>query len=407
MHIAILSPSDKSFISKFLPNIDITNLPDGYFGAPFIGTIITELISLNHRVTAITTTKAQNGDYEVRKYGQGNFTWIVIPSRPHSIRWNDKKVGRILDFYALERKSMVNCITEIHPDIVHAHWSYEFAGAAVNSGFPNLVTVHDNAFQVLRYFKNIYRFGRLIMSEQILKKVQFASTVSPYMLAYAQRKCKTVKIIPNPTLISASISNIESLIKIKSESLLSPRILMINNGWDARKNGMSGLVAFQQLQKVIPEATLHLLGSGTEDNGLAYKDAGKLGLKNIIFHGPVAHQQLIMEIQAAHLLLHSSLEESFGVVLIEAMSFGLPAIGGVNSGAVPWVLNDSRLLVDVSNPGEIKDKLIEILTNEALYKEIAIKGYQNVVARFSVKEVVNQYLDYYRNIITVWPKNKF
>lgn len=404
MHIAILSPSDKSFISKFLPNIDTAILPEGYFGAPFIGTIIEEFLSLNHHVTAITTTKAQNGDYEVKKYNDGNFTWIVIPSRPHSIRWNGKKVGRIVDFYDLEKKNMEKCIKEISPDIVHAHWAYEFAGTAVKSGFPNLVTVHDNAFQVLRYFKNIYRFGRLVMSEQILNKVEFASTVSPYMLAYTQRKCKAVRVIPNPTLISASISDIETLIKLKLESLLNPRILMINNGWDVLKNGMSGLLAFQQLQKRIPTATLHLLGSGTEVNGLAYKDVVKLGLGNVFFHGPVSHQKLIAEIKAAHLLLHPSLEESFGVVLIEAMSFGLPAIGGNNSGAVPWVLNDGRLLVDISRPDKIKDKLLELLTNEALYKEIALKGYQNVITRFSSKEVVKQYLDYYQNIIANWQK---
>lgn len=402
MHIAILSPSDRSFISKFLPNIDADILPEGYFGAPFIGTIIEELLSLNHRVTAITTTKAKNEDYEVKKYNNGNFTWIVVPSRPHSIRNNGRKMGRIVDFYSLERKSIVKSIKEICPDIVHAHWSYEFAGAAIKSGFPYLVTIHDNAFQVFRYFKNGYRFGRLLMSEQILKKVKFASTVSPYMLAYAQKRCRSVKIVPNPTVISAGISNVELLINEKLESLSAPRILMINNGWDARKNGLSGLQAFAQLHKIMPNATLHLLGNGTEINGLAFKDVQNIGLKNVVFNGAVSHKKLIEEIKLAHLLLHPSLEESFGVVLIEAMSFGLPAIGGNDSGAVPWVLNDARLLVDVSKPTQIKDRLSEILNDKTLYKEIAIKGYQNVVTRFSSEKVVKEFLDYYENIIANW-----
>jgi glycosyltransferase involved in cell wall biosynthesis len=264
------------------------------------------------------------------------------------------------------------------------------------------VTVHDNAFQIFRYFKNMYRFGRLLMSEQILKKVKFASTVSPYMLAYAQKRCKSVKIVPNPTVISAGISNVESLINEKLESLSAPRILMINNGWDARKNGLSGLQAFAQLHKIMPNATLHLLGNGTEINGLAFKDAQNIGLKNVVFNGAVSHKKLIEEIKMAHLLLHPSLEESFGVVLIEAMSFGLPAIGGNDSGAVPWVLNDNRLLVDVSSPNQIKDRLSEILNDKTLYKEIAIKGYQNVVSRFSSEKVVKEFLDYYENIMDNW-----
>ena len=55
MHIAILAPSDRSFISNFLPNQDVNDLPIGYSGAPFIGTLIAELLNKNHRVTAITT----------------------------------------------------------------------------------------------------------------------------------------------------------------------------------------------------------------------------------------------------------------------------------------------------------------------------------------------------------------
>jgi glycosyltransferase involved in cell wall biosynthesis len=404
MKIVLLAPTHKSFISRFLPDVNADDLPEGYYGAPFIGVIITELLALGHEVIAITTSVSIDNGYTVKEFSADGFKWIVIPARKHAIRFNAIKLGRILDLYKLERKLMNEVVSEINPDFIHAHWSYEFAGVAIKSGFPYLVTVHDNAFKVFRYFKNIYRFGRLIMSEQILKKAEFASTVSPYMLAYSQRKCKEVRVIPNPTLISASISDIETLIRLKLESLSNPRILMINNGWDTRKNGLCGLLAFQQLQKRLPTATLHLLGSGTEVNGLAYKDVMKLGLGNVVFHGSVSHEKLVAEIKTAHLLLHPSLEESFGVALIEAMSFGLPAIGGNNSGAVPWVLNDERLLVDISRPDKIKDKLLELLTNESLYKEMAFKGYQNVITRFSSKEVVKQYLDYYQNIIAKWQK---
>ena len=44
MHIVILAPSDRSFITKFLPAYDLNKLPIGYQGAPFIGNIISELL---------------------------------------------------------------------------------------------------------------------------------------------------------------------------------------------------------------------------------------------------------------------------------------------------------------------------------------------------------------------------
>ncbi|MGQ7945105.1 glycosyltransferase family 4 protein [Flavobacterium sp. WC2509] len=399
MHIAILAPSHQSFIVKFLPGHNINQLPEGVLTAPFIGTIIEELLLKNHIVTAITTTVALDGDYKIKRFKSGNFEWIVVPYRPRSVRFNGKKIGRILDLYDLEQRNMAKCIKEVSPDIVHAHWSYEYAGAAVQSGFPHLITIHDNAYRVFWFFKKMFWFGRLIMSELILNKVEFASTVSSYMLPYVQKRCKSVKIIPNPTIVSQNISEIESTILIKLESLSNPRIIMINNGWDVRKNGKAGLLAFQQLQKKIPDATLHLFGNGSELDGIAYQEASNLGLQNVSFYGLVGHQHLKEELKKAHLLLHPSLEESFGVILIEAMSFGIPAIGGIRSGAVPWVLNDTRLLVDVSNPKEIGDKLQELLTNVALYKQIAMVGFDNVLSRFSSESVVESYIKYYNEIL--------
>ncbi len=402
MHIAILAPSHRSFIINFLPDQDVNKLPLGNSSAPFIGTTITELLSQGHQVTAITTSRALNNHDTVKEYSFGDFKWVVVPQRHHSFRMNGKKPGYILDFFAHEQNQMVGYITDIKPDFVHAHWSYEFAGAAIKSGFPCLVTVHDNALQVLRFFKNLYRLGRLLMSEHLLKQVRFASTVSPYMLPYTERRCQSARVIPNPVLIDLTASEIDAAVLIKSQTLNAPRLIMINNGWNALKNGWCALLAFKQVQQQFPEATLHLFGDGSEANGLANQDAVKLDLRNVIYHGSVPHDQLINELKKAHILIHPALEESFGVVLIEAMSCGVPVIGGMYSGAVPWVINDKRLLVDVTKSEQIKSKLIELLTDLEAYRQVSTQAYANVLTRFSSKSVVNNYLTYYDEILNAW-----
>lgn len=402
MHIAILAPSDRSFISQFLPNQELANLPIGYSGAPFIGVLIAELLSQNHQVTAITTSAGIDIDYEVKVYSFGDFTWMVVPQRPYSFRMNGNKLGYMLDFFADERKLMANCIRKTSPDFVHAHWSYEFAGAALKSGFPCLVTVHDDANKVLRFFKNLYRFGRLLMAEFNLNQVRFASTVSPYMLAYTENRCKSVKVISNPVLINASAAEVAASVLIKCQTLTTPRLIMINNGWDGHKNGMSALLAFKQLQLQLPHATLHLFGNGSELNGLANHEALQLGLSNVTYYGAVPHSQLMEEIKQAHVLIHPSLEESFGVVLIEAMSCGVPVIGGINSGAVPWVVNDERLLVDVRKPEQIVKKTLALLSNSTSYQQISNQAYDNALTRFSSKSVMDAYLSYYHEILHAW-----
>ena len=402
MHIAILSPSNKFSINQFLPNQGLASLPNGYSGAPFISMLIAEFLGQNHQVTVITTSIALNDNYEIKTYNFGKFSWIVVPRRPHSFRMNGNKIGYMFDFFTYEQQLMINCIREITPDFIHAHWSYEFAGVAIKSGIPCLVTVHDNANKILSFFKNFYRFGRLLMAEYYLNRVRFASTVSPYMQAYTEKRCKVVKVIPNPVLIRASAAEVAASLLIKSQTLTAPRLIMINNGWNACKNGRSALLAFKQLQHQLPNATLHLFGDGSELNGLANQEALSLNLSNVTYHGIVPHNQIIEEIRQAHVLIHPALEESFGVVLIEAMSFGVPAIGGLYSGAVPWVINDERLLVDVSKPEKIVQKTLALLSNKNLYQEISNRSYINVSTRFSSKLVTDAYLNYYNEIIRAW-----
>jgi len=401
MHIAILGPTHKSFISSFLPNINSDTLPEGILSAPFIGTIIEELLLNKHTVTAITCAPAENNDYSVKRFKSNNFEWIVVPTRRHSVRFNGNKIGRILDFYRLERRNMIRCIKDVNPDIVHAHWSYEYAGASLSSGYPHLVTIHDNAIKVLSFFKNFYRFCRLLMSEIYLRRAKHVSTVSPYMLLYAKKRCENTRIIPNPTAIDTNNLYINSLIDLKLISLRTPRVIMINNGWDNRKNGINGLLAFQLLKKAFPQASLHLFGQGCEVGGAAHQDANLIGLYDVNYYGLVPHKILKEELNKAHLLLHPSLEESFGVILIEAMAVGIPAIGGIKSGAVPWVLDNDLLLVDVTNVSSIALKMENLLSSSSIYKEIAVASYQNVLYRFSASAVVKQYMRYYEEIINI------
>ena len=399
MHIAILAPSHRSFIKDFLLNHKFNDLPEGYFGAPFIGTIISELLKLGHTVSAITTSTSINNDYSSFKFVNGDFAWIVIPSRPRSFGFNGMKLGRIVDFYSFEQTAILKELLVIKPDIIHAHWTYEFSGAAIKSGIPFLVTVHDNAYIVLSYFKNFYRFFRLLMSEKNFKKIKYASTPSPYMLKYVRKRSDIVKIIPNPVKISHNELEINCLISSKMDSIFNPKIIMIFNGWDERKNGKNALQAFKILLEWIPNAQLNLFGSGTEMFGPAYNDAELLNVEKVIFNGICSHDFIINSIKESHILLHSSLEESFGVVLIEAMSLGVPTIGGKNSGAVPWVIKDDNLVVDVKIPKEMAVKMFEILSNVELYRISAMSGYLNVFNRFSSAIVVNKYIQFYKEII--------
>jgi hypothetical protein len=45
--------------------------------------------------------------------------------------------------------------------------------------------------------------------------------------------------------------------------------------------------------------------------------------------------------------------------------------------------------------------MFDILTDKNVYEKLALTGYLNVASRFSSKMVVNEYLDYYKEIMLV------
>lgn len=402
MKIAIVAPSHKSFIAELLPNYSFDILPNGYAGATFVGTIIKELLERGHEVIAVTTSVCVGDNYEVKVFKHNNFSWYVVPERPYSIKFNGKKPGRIVDLFAFEIRLMSEILINLKPDFIHSFWSYEFTAAAKNSNLPFLATIEDNAFVILKYLKNPYRFGRLIMSERILKDIRFLSTVSPYMVEYCKRKGAIVKVIPNPTPIVNDIAAIQLFIQNRINIFPKFKIVMINNGWELRKNGKCGLLAFQQLLIKYPDATLHLFGSGSEEGGAAAADANSIHLKNVYFHGMVPKDVIFSHLKEAHLFLHPALEESFGVVLIEAMALGVPAIGGEKSGGVPWVIDDQDLLVDVFDHKKISEKLINILSDKKLYHQKSVSAFTKAESKYSGKIIVDSFTNYYNEILQQW-----
>ena len=111
--------------------------------------------------------------------------------------------------------------------------------------------------------------------------------------------------------------------------------------------------------------------------------------------------EILVFLEQTALLLHPALEECCPLTLIEAMSCGVPVIGGKNSGGVPWVLDDGNagLLADVSDPQNIAEKILSLLTNKELYTELSNKSLQRVQQLFTQSSVASAYEEIYKKIL--------
>lgn len=306
---------------------------------------------------------------------------------------------RQIDFFRAEAKQIQKMILADPPDIVHAHWTYEFALGALWSKIPTVITVRDWAPVVLNSMRNNYRLVRLLMNNWVFRSTRNFISNSHYIQKLIEKKYSYVTpVIPNPINIKLFDAN-----KSKEPGGNGkPTIISINNGFDSRKNVTRLIRAFVEIEKSIPEARLILIGGGYEADGMAAQWAKKNGCfsENIEFMGPQEYERAMEVLAKATIMVHPSIEESFGNVLVEAMCLDVPVIGGKDSGAVPWVLDFGRagVLVDVNNHQEIATHAIELINNSAKRSEFVEAGRAYAFEKFHPEKVANEHLKIYKEI---------
>jgi len=399
MHIGIAAPVETSSILDLL-GASAARAPAGYSGAPIIGVLARALIAKGHQVSLYTTDNSLLPKQSEPLVVQGDdITVFYCPSRLRSFTLQNGRIGRMADFFRLERQGLVYAIQQDAPDVVHAHWSYEFAWAAMEAKLPYILTFHDAPRQVLKFMPNLYRLGRYLMAKRVTKSKEIKTTVSPYMQQELMdwAGCST-ELVPNPIedawFLAAQAPS--------KRDLRKPKIAMVINGWSTLKNPEPPIRAFSRIRAFISTSELHVFGSDFGSNELAQQWCEERGLsENIVFHGRVSYTELRRKLSDMTLLVHPSLEESFGMTLAEAMALALPVVAGEYSGALPWVCDGGKAgaLVDVLDEKAIADAVLNLLSNPVKYIEIAQYAQQSAKARFSSLSVADAYEKYYLQAI--------
>jgi glycosyltransferase involved in cell wall biosynthesis len=303
---------------------------------------------------------------------------------------------RMVTFQFGEIRSITGMISADKPDVIHAQWSYEFAAAAINSGLPHIITVRDWAPKILFHTRHPYRLIRLFLSFLVFSKGDYFVANSPYIhrkLVFLKRRL--FPFIPNGIsdhflLQAEKVFNNEKLV-----------IVAINNGADGGKNVRKLIEGFSLLSADHTDIYLKLVGSGQEPYSKLWRWASdnKL-LDNVEFLGPIKFDSVLNELDKSDLMVHPSLEESFGNIIVEAMCRGVPVIAGRESGAVPWVVADAGLLVDVSSAKSIAEAIRLFYQNRDLLNRYSKAGFENVKSRFTLSAITESYTCYYSKIIS-------
>jgi L-malate glycosyltransferase len=397
LHIGIAGPIATRDVACWLDHPE--RLPSEMQASTLLATLIGELLSRGHRVSAFSLdpSLAPRVDSTVCDSG-GRFTMYCAPIRRRSMRTELGVRGRILDLYGLERAALVAAMQKASPDVIHAHWQYEYGWAAIDSGLPHVVSCHDAPWRVLRLMPNIYRFGRLLMARHVLGRARVVTAVSPYLAeAVSSMTRASIEVVPNALACASPLTSRQPRrVPLPSRAA---HVLMILSGWGKLKNAESGLMAMQRLQQLRPETQCHLVGPDFAPGQAGERWIAANGLaRNFHQHGKLTAVEVQSLLERMDLLIHPSLEESFGMTVAEAMSHGIPVVAGARSGGVPWVTGDGAAgrLVNIRSAVQISDAALALLDSPTDYRRCSEQGLARAHDVFSARVVADAYEALYR-----------
>ena len=161
----------------------------------------------------------------------------------------------------------------------------------------------------------------------------------------------------------------------------TPRLLFVGNDFE-RKGGRLLLDAFTEVRRSVPEATLTLVG----DRPQVVLPAGVRALGHIDDRRRLAQ---IYRTSTAFTL--PSYFEPYGLVLLEAMAFGLPVVVTRTCG-IPDIVRDGvdGLLLDVGDRAALVETLTAVLTDPGRAASMGAAGRRRAEQDFGWDQVVER-----------------
>jgi glycosyltransferase involved in cell wall biosynthesis len=161
-----------------------------------------------------------------------------------------------------------------------------------------------------------------------------------------------------------------------------------------RKNIANIVLALRQL----PDYRLVLAGADGYGAEAIHEEIAREGLSaRVVRTGHASRETLRLLYSTAAALVFPSLEEGFGMPILEAMSCGLPVITS-NGSAMPEVAGDAAVLVDPLNISEIAAAMRRVAEDEPFAADLQRRG-QARARLFTWAKCAAETWDVYREVL--------
>ena len=307
------------------------------------------------------------------------------------------------DFYPLwEQVTLLKAANELNLDMLHCTSNT----APIRCKIPLILTLHDIIFLEPRdkanksFYQNMGWFYRRLVVPRILKKCKRIITVSNF------EKNNIMSKLDLPQGKIAMIYNgynewfkpLDDTEHIYKKYIDTSGYFFFLGNTDPKKNTERTLIAYSKyLEK--SEVKRRLLMADLDKSFLSSiieRNHIENILPQIVMPGYIVNKDLPYIYNNAFAFLYTSLRESFGIPLLEAMACGTPVITS-NTSSMPEIGGPEAILINPEDPDEIAEKMLQLEKDEALYQRQKKIGPIRAKC-FSWQQTAEHLLDLYESI---------
>jgi glycosyltransferase involved in cell wall biosynthesis len=350
--------------------------------------------------------------YELGKIDNKNdyYLFLLKKNKDISIPNNFIKVEADIGWYgASEQIRFPKLLNSYKLDLVHfPHFNVPFF---YRGRF--IVTIHD----LIHQHFNLNRSTTLNPVLHKVKKIGYSQVFS-HAVSHAQRiitpseyvkkeledtwNVDQDKIFVTHEGVDDNIVNLNKIYSpvtfetLKNKFNISGEYLFYVGNAHPHKNIDRLIRVFEELNRNYPNLKLVLSGKNNYFWEQAIKDLPEEMKHNLIYTGFITESELVALYKNCLAYIFPSLEEGFGIPMLEAFECGAPVVAS-KIGTLKEVGKDACLYFDPENEQDMIKTIKRVIDASELRKELVKKGKKRVMD-FSWEKLANQTLEIYRSV---------
>lgn len=294
------------------------------------------------------------------------------------------------------RKVLEEEIESFRPDIIHTQHIWIWSSIVTEYNIPTIITSHGSDMMGYDIDNSFYPYCIKAINgcDKVVTISKKNNEVVLERFPEAKEKSITLKNGYDPKVFYLSNLNRQEILKQFGINKKYDKIVL----FAGRLTENKGIDVLLKAAKRYEDGnTLTIIAGGGGLLKDLQKQVKELQLKDVVFVGDQAQENLNKLYNIADVLAVPSRVEGFGLVGIEALACGTPVVATNQGGMTDFINDQVGALVDVEDDVMLEAEISKILRGQKTFDRLELANYAK--NNYSEKVVIDNLIELYKNVI--------